>query len=354
MDILFTTVVRYAPLDKGGELVKLNWEKKQIVKRVPIIPFDPNIDNDPNPRGNSRGGRGILIRNGHLLVATYHSLHIYDLDLNYKGKISHPLFVGLHEVCQDENLIWVSSTAIDAVIGVDMSGTMCESWWPRESPFLQRHLGISPLKINKTIDNRLLYLDEKYIHNDDHLHLNAVAVKKDKLLALLGRHAMVFDLASDKILIENSSRSDFHNLVITDEYILTSNTRERKLMIYSHDGSFVKAIDLLGFREVANVYKKAGGRTSVLENNRKRGVSGRRIIRAIAHRIEKANIFAERTKIIEPLFVRGLFQLSQNRVLIGFSPATIIEIDYEKEKLLDLYRYSDDVAIAPHGLLALP
>lgn len=353
MIVYFSTINRGAPIDKGGELIKLNWENKKIIKKIAIFPFDPQIHEDPNPRGNTRGGRGILLRDRHLMVATYHSLHIYDLDLNFERKISHPLFVGLHELCQNQDLIWVSSTAIDAVIGVDMNGTLHESWWPRESPFLQKHLSISFLEIDKGVDNRLRYLDGEHLRSKSHLHLNAVAVNEGRVFALFGRNGMVYDLTNDKILMENTSESGYHNLVITNEHILIIHTRKQRLMVYDHDGSLVKAIDLLKFPEVANIYKKSKGRLgNLIRKIQKRNIL-RLALQTIAGNSEKINRLVNRNAIASPIFVRGLFPLDRDRVLIGFSPATIVEVDYKQEELLDLYQYSSDVEVCPHGLVAL-
>lgn len=355
MNIYFSTVVRGESVDKGGEIVKLNWETKRILRRVPIVSFDPPIEDDPNPRGNSRGGRGILLQNGNLVVATYHSLHIYDLDLNFKRKISHPLFVGIHEICQneDQDRIWVSSTAIDAVIGIDANGILRESWWPRERPFLQKYLSVSPLVIDKSKDNRLLYLDGEHLRSSSHLHLNAVAVYEDKRFALFGRNGMVYDLTNDEILIENRSGSGFHNLVITNEYILINHTKKRRLMVYRHDGSWIEAIDLLSFPEVAKIYKSFKSYLGDLTRKIQKKNISRLVFKAIAGKSDRLDSIINRNAIATPIFVRGLFPLDRDRVLIGFSPATIIEVDIKQHKLLDLYQYSKNVEVCTHGLLAL-
>ena len=71
MDIYFGTVVRSAPVRDGGELVRLDWDAKRVVKRVSVAPENPNLDHDPNPRGNTRGVRGVQIRGENSNVA-YH------------------------------------------------------------------------------------------------------------------------------------------------------------------------------------------------------------------------------------------------------------------------------------------
>jgi len=66
MDIYFSTVFRYAPIDQAGELVRLDWDTKHVISKVPVAPRSLQFE-DPNPRGNSRGGKGIAATTGILL-----------------------------------------------------------------------------------------------------------------------------------------------------------------------------------------------------------------------------------------------------------------------------------------------
>ncbi len=117
--VYFSTVNRAAPIEKGGEFLLLDWKTKTIEAKDHLYPTNPAIT-DPNPRGNARGGRGIEIIGDEVVVATYHTLKIYDRKLNHKRDISHSLMVALHEICSaGENKIAVSSTALDAVLVID-------------------------------------------------------------------------------------------------------------------------------------------------------------------------------------------------------------------------------------------
>src|SRR5208337_1118904 len=110
MIIYFSTVVRSAPLHLGGELVKLDWDRKEILGRTQIVPNDPMI-HDLNPRGGTRGGRGILVKNGEVYAASYHTLHVFDRTLQPLRPISNRLFAGLHELCWDGDAIWATATS---------------------------------------------------------------------------------------------------------------------------------------------------------------------------------------------------------------------------------------------------
>lgn len=151
MKVLFTTVVRDASIEQGGEFVALDWETKKILSRLPIFPKDPAID-DPNPRGNARGGRGIaILKDRRIVVSSYHTLYILNHEFEIIKSISHPLMSALHEVyCSDENHLWVTATAIDAALKVNLdTGQVVQEQWPRENAYFQAKLGLVSLDINK-------------------------------------------------------------------------------------------------------------------------------------------------------------------------------------------------------------
>ena len=316
MDVFFTTVVRKAPLKKGGEILRVNWESKQVLSKKNLIPDDPPF-NDPNPRGNGRGGRGICIMNHFLYVAIYHQILKFNKKLELVGKINNNLFVGLHEVAVNNETLWVASTAIDAALGIDAAGNTCGEWWSRENENLKRRFNLEPQNINKKLDNRTLWLRPKEQKGDSHTHLNAVAFYNDQLFVLLNRYGVVYNTVKDRILIEDPSIKGCHNLVFIGDKLLINDSHGRKIMVYSDKGFFLKNIRLQYFPEIKKIHQ---------------------------------NVISHSPKIAKTLFVRGLCPIEPNKVLIGFSPATIAEIDIEKDRLEDIFQYSTDAAVCIHGL----
>ena len=116
MIIYFGTVARSAPVNEAGSLFRLDWERKIITREVLITPTEPSVLHDPNARGNVRGCRGICVVNDEIIAADYHTLNVFDRDLNLKRKISHGLMVGLHESQVVDASIWVTSTTLDAAL----------------------------------------------------------------------------------------------------------------------------------------------------------------------------------------------------------------------------------------------
>jgi hypothetical protein len=101
MDVYFATVRRMAPVPESGELVRLDWERRCVVGSTPLVPVNPTVEHDPNPRGGTRGGRGVLVNGDRVFAATYHSVHVFTRDCRPVGQISHPLFSNLHELAWD-------------------------------------------------------------------------------------------------------------------------------------------------------------------------------------------------------------------------------------------------------------
>lgn len=332
MQIYFSTVVRTAPLAAGGEIVRLDWPTKTVTHKAAIDPTDV-IGYDPNWRGNTRGGRGVALNNGQVIVASYHSLELYDLALNLQKKVTHGLMVGLHETCLDEEgLLWATATSIDALLGIDLdAGQLARQFWPREMPNLQKELGLIPRVIDKTADNRTLFLHGRHRRDPHHLHLNAVTVWQNEVFALFHDLGIVANLSQDKVVVHDPSLKKPHNLLISDDGLLiVNNTLQHAVHFYDlPTGELVKVIDLRQFKWVRDLirWKKPGF--------------------AVRSRLNRLKVF--RLPTGRPLFARGL-DLVGNRLFVGISPASILCLDWQQGTLLDAFSYSRDVRYTIHGL----
>jgi len=323
MIIYFSTVRRKRPVKEAGELVQLDWTAKKIIKTIPLYPSAPDIEDDPNPRGNSRGGKGMLISGNDLFVGTYHSLLVFDLDMNLQRKITNNLFVNIHEICGAGENIWVSSTAIDAAILVNRQGVTLQSWWPREERLLQERYGLHPMDIDKNRDNRLVHLHTEASTREHHTHLNSVFTSGRNTYVLLNRQGAIIKIEPDvKIILEGSLIRGAHSPMISEDgnQLLLCSSLHKSIVIYDlAAGKLVKQIDLLTFKEIADLYH--------------------------AHPDQPFN---------QSIFVRGLEMIDTRRVLMGIGPAAILEVDIHEGRLLDFYQYSGDVGDAVHGLVGLP
>jgi hypothetical protein len=331
--IAFGTVVREAPIAEAGELVVLDWARKEIETKVPIRPRNPTIEEDPNPRGNARGCKGIRWWNGRLIVASYHTLELYDETLRQTGALSDGLMVGLHEIdVTERGTVWVSSTATDAAVEYDLlDGTRRRAFWPREMPALQDKLGLEPLGIDKSADNRLRYLEPSATNDESHLHLNAVEEHKGQVYALFNSYDVVVDLTNRAVVLQDERLSGAHNLTITEEGIaIVNDTWGATVRFYDlNQGTLCRSIDLTQYKWVRRLIRWQIPTYWGKELARKIGLIG--------------------MSVAKPLFVRGLVRRG-DKLFVGLSPAAILQIDWTSGELLDAYQYSSDVHVCVHGL----
>lgn len=333
MHVYFGTVVRGASVASGGELVRLDWGTKQVIRRVPIFPENPRLDHDPNPRGNTRGCRGLVQAGDKLLAADYHTVRVFDLDLEPQGSISHGCMVGLHEIfLEDEDHLWVCATTIDAMIKISIStGIVIDEYWPRTVGFFREALGVEPMDIDKSCDNRDKYLSGEHSRHPSHLHVNAVICHQDRLIVLFNKPGVVADLRKPAILLRDSNLIGSHNLSIIDSrFLLINDTDRGYIRQYNIDnGQEVKAINLRSYDVVKRLYRR----------------------HMLRHYFEKAlkKVHIREKRYAMPIFVRGQ-RVVGNSVFVGISPACIVELDFRSGELIDFYQYSDDVNVCVHGL----
>jgi hypothetical protein len=290
---------------------------------------------DLYPGSSTRGGRGIQVLGEKVIVASYHTLKIYDRELVHQRDVSHPLMVGLHETCLDgTETIWVSCTTIDAALQIDLgNGCLLRQFWPSEWPVLQQRFAITPLELDKRADNRALFLDETR-YKSNRLHLNAVAVWQGQVYALLDKLAVVVNLDRQEVVIQDAALRGGHNLIIQDDgTAMINDTNGRGVRFYDlHTRSLQRVIDLTGFLPVRALLKR--------HNILYRGRQVLRELRLYPHTPPR------------PLFVRGM-SIVGDWLFVGVSPASVLCLDWRRGELVDLYSYSQDIHICVHGLKAV-
>jgi hypothetical protein len=334
MQVFFTTEVRSAPILQGGELIRVDWQRKAVVCKVPIVP-DPLVD-DPNPRGGTRGGRGVALFDGRVIAASYHTLNFFDYNLRPKSTITNGLLTGLHEVyVTHRRTLWVSSTDIDAALEIDIdSGHIVRDLWPREMPGLQRTLALTPLKIDKSADNRGRFLAENFTKHQGHLHFNTVSVWRGEIYALFNTYGVIANLDRQEVVIRDAALHGAHNLIIQEDGTAIANgSISRTVRTYDLNAKcLLRVIELARFPIV-------------------RSLARWRDIRFwIQRTLSKTGLLPPSPP--RPIFARGM-DLVGDQLFVGIAPATILCLHWPTGDLIDFFNYSQDVHVCVHGVSAL-
>jgi hypothetical protein len=336
MKLYFGTVIRKAPVNQSGSIYKLDWDRKQVVAERLMVPKDPSLEHDPNTRGNARGCRGIQVVGNDIIAANYHTLNVYDRDLNLKRTLSHGLMVGLHETFVDGNSIWVTSTSTDSAIKYNLrTGALEDQYWPREMPAFQEALGVEPMDVDKSADNRAAWLDTTRIIGPSHLHLNAVCVFRGEVYALFHSQCCVANLTRGTVVIRNENLKHAHNLIIEEPGVVWINDTHRCTI---------------------RQYELATGREICAINLRRQKYIGRLLLKSGLRAMREMGLRffgSGRKATARPLYLRGL-TLNRDYVFAGFSPATIVCLDKHSGEVLDYYFHTTDVRVCVHGLVVDP
>jgi hypothetical protein len=361
MDVYIGTVHRGAKVAAGGELVAIDWNRKRVRGAVPIHPRNPSLDHDPNPRGNSRGCRGIVFHGDLVVASDYHTLRLFDRELRPAYELSHGLMVGIHELHADgDGTVWVTSTELDAALRYDLaSGALLEGLWPREVEAFRRELSLTPPHVDKSADLRAALLSGAHLEDPSHLHLNAVATWKGEVYALFNAFGAIANLTRGELVLRDPRIVRGHNLLIRDDgTAFVSDTHGAGVRIYDlHRRALIRALDLREHAVVRRVERIARATNRLqkplhalrsLRNRAGKGVSGR--LKA-ALRAPRAAAASLTRNISKPLFVRGL-ALAGERLFVSFSPATVVCLDWQTGRLIDSFSYSWNVDLTIHGLAA--
>jgi hypothetical protein len=325
MEVYFGTVHRGARLDQSGHAVRFDWETKEVLGRYQVTP-NAAWSRSRNPRGGTRGCRGIAVTDDRVYAMGAHTIHELDRSLNHVRDHDHGLMVGLHETClsDEPGRLWLASTQINLALEFDLrTGDKARLFLPRQMPAFQKALGLVPLGVDPEADNRGAWRYHDLKADPSHLHLNAVALAGDRVLALFNRFGVIADLTEGRVLVKDPALERGHNLVVLDDGTLVSvDTHGRTVRFYDPaDGSLVHVVDLMAFPWMKEL------RRSV-----KQGPAA---------------------ALAKPLFTRGLAVVGAE-LLVGTSPASILRVDWRTSTIVDTHQYSDDVRVAIHGLTVAP
>lgn len=337
MRVVATTVVRESIRGKQrtGYIYDVDWDAQRIERRLPVP--EPNFpESDDNPRGGVRGGRGVAATRAGIVVANYDTLHLYDEDWNAVNSISHPLFVGIHEIDWDGAHIWAAATGIDAVLRTTLDGRVEAAWDPHD-PALCDSFGLvrRPHPLDGSIDYRI-----RQAPLLNHCHINGVA-------RMNGSTVVNFGLVRKRrsALVRAFTRVRRR---LRDPRAASGRRHSGRSMIVSVDGDSAARV-LVGLDEhdfpTHNGQLLEDGRVIVND-------STDNVLRVFSLDEDAARQTA--AVRIPGTWLRGLEPIGSGRVLVGSAPAALMLVDIAGGAIEAKVQLSEDPNEAVHGLAFCP
>jgi hypothetical protein len=321
--VAITSVVRYAvPTEISGCLRILDLERGRLSFVTPA-PESTFRHHDPNPRGGTRGTRGVSVYGDRLVVANAERLFVFDNSWNLVAELSHPLMVDVHDVLAEERGVWVTSTGIDLLLLVTWDGRLAHEWTFRKDRALLKELGFRRRTLpwaDPALDLRDPRLRGK---GYDRLHLNSLGRSDDGVLISFGRV-----VPDDEPQAERSSAILRVNENGAGQPQLTILHRQRGIRMPSHnvaeDGDLLVYNDSSGNRLVAVDRRSGETRCAV-------SVPG------------------------SPPYARGLARIGDDLWLVGSqAPLAVHAVDLRRAEVVRTYALGGIQDEVVFGICALP
>ena len=120
--LLVTSIVRGALLDEpSGLLFTVDLDQERVTGRC-VMPDAPMRQHDANPRGGMRGAKGVVVVGDRIFIANHGSIHEFDRSWRLQAVLSDPGCAGIHDICHQDDLLWVTSTSNDRLFAFDLDG----------------------------------------------------------------------------------------------------------------------------------------------------------------------------------------------------------------------------------------
>lgn len=140
--VVVSSIGRGAELERASGHVRiLDLERGVVTFRVPV-PESRWRGSDPNPRGGTRGARGVAVHADRFVLGTHEDITILDSSWRLVHRFSHPVLSSVHDVLADERGVWVACTRGDSLALFDWEGGLEDSWSLGTDRRLAKALGL--------------------------------------------------------------------------------------------------------------------------------------------------------------------------------------------------------------------
>jgi len=283
-----------------------------------LVPESVWRRHDPNPRGGTRGTRGVSVHGNRLVIAGAERLYVFDESWQLVDEHTHRLMADVHDVLAEERGIWVVSTGIDALLLYGWDGELLWSRPLREDERLMEELG-RPGHWLPPLDPAVDYRDPRHrARVFDALHLNGLGRGDEGILLSFGRVVT---------REEDAGRAGFSALACFDGESFAILHRQPGVSVPNHN--VAEAGDLLLFAD--------SNRDCLVVLDRRSGVG-----RAVSIPGD-------------PPYVRGLAQIEPDVWLVGSqAPLALYAVDIRRGKRIATFPLGGVEYEAVYGICPLP
>ena len=302
----------------GAVVQILDWKQKKVVKEITYTSPPEHLGD-----GLSMQFKGATVYNNKYFVVTNTELLIYDLE-NWilEDVISHPTFNDLHGVMPNEHKIYICNTGLEMVQVMDYHGKIIEEINIASTPTYER--------FSRQEDYRKIATTKPH-----EVHINHIFTIGDDIWFTRGnkRDAVNIYKQSEKIsfrdLFSPQETILCHDGIIRGEYLYFTTVNAHIISIDPETRQVVNDLDINQIN-----------------------VSGKNIGWARGLELTGNSLFLGVSKMRHSNFKEYTRWLIQKRKMTMSS--SILEIDYQKEKIVDLYEMENYQGHAIYTILQLP
>ncbi|MBI4774572.1 MAG: hypothetical protein HY788_10390 [Deltaproteobacteria bacterium] len=310
-EIFCSTVIRGATdKDITGFFYHILWPEKRILSKIPV----PAVTKGFGARGGSRGGRGLLWRDGFLFACACDKIIVYDERFRIAELFNHPHIIGHHDLAADDEGLWCNSTLIDALFKLDWNGNIVDEWYASEDrEFLQLFEGDDKPAYEVPRPRRKDYVSDVDREGldvyDEQFHFNTLHVSNGAVYTFGSAKYALVQVRPQPTLVQRNPRWKWaHNVTPLNDAVIVNNSVHKCFERY------------------------------------RPGVDHPEICTKLDETDGTATQFATSG------WVRGLARADERHVFVGSSPSTIFLVDMITGAVVDRMLLADNIVDAVHAI----
>jgi len=311
VEIFCSTIIRgAADKDMTGFFYHILWPEKRILSKIPV----PAVTKGFGARGGSRGGRGLLWRDGFLFACACDKILVYDERFNIIDIFTHPHIIGHHDLAADDEGLWCTSTLIDALFKLDWCGNIVDEWYASEDrEFIRMFEGDDSPAYEMPRPRRKDYVSDVDREGldvyDEQFHFNTLHISDGAVYTFSNTKAALVQVRPRPAIVQRNPRWQWaHNVIPLEDAIIVNN---------SYHKSFER------FRPGAAQPE-------------------------VCARLDKTDDCA--TQFAAGGWVRGLARVNERYAYVGSSPAAIFLVDIMTGNVIDRMVLENGVNDTVHSI----